>query len=53
MVKFSKVAKKAQKVVNWGAPPGGMVPIGNSGFYKTPTDKPISPTDCNHYPDSL
>ncbi len=31
--------------------PGGMVPIGNSGWYVTP-EEPASPTDCARYPDS-
>jgi hypothetical protein len=53
MVKWSKVGKMANDIVNWGGPPAGMVPIGGSGFYKTPTDKPVSPTDCNAYPDSI
>lgn len=31
--------------------PGGMVPIGDSGWYTTP-EEPASPDDCERYPDS-
>lgn len=31
--------------------PGGMVPIGDSGWYVTP-EEPADPTDCERYPDS-
>ena len=31
--------------------PGGMVPIGDSGWYSTP-DEPADPMDCERYPDS-
>ena len=33
-------------------PQEGLVPLGNSPFYMTPTE-PASPFDCNRYPDSL
>lgn len=32
--------------------PGGMVPIGDSGWYVTP-EEPAAPDDCERYPDSL
>lgn len=32
-------------------PPGGLVPINNTGFYRTP-DEPADPRDCERYPDS-
>lgn len=33
------------------APPAGLSPIGDSGWYATP-DEPADPRDCDRYPDS-
>lgn len=35
----------------FGEPPGGMTPINDTGFYRTP-DEPADPQDCERYPDS-
>lgn len=39
----------------WGDIPEGLVPIGDAGIYVSPhvkEDRPVSPLDCENYPDS-
>lgn len=39
----------------WGELPQGLVPIGDAGIYISPhvkEDEPVSPFDCENYPDS-
>lgn len=39
------------RIPGFREPPGGMEPINNTGFYRTPSE-PADPQDCERYPDS-
>lgn len=56
MVRLNKFLSKAKDAAaayqNAEEPQQGLVPIGNSPFYMTPSE-PADPLDCDRYPDSI
>lgn len=39
-------------IPDFDEPPSGLVPVGDTGLYATPTE-PADPEDCERYPDSI
>lgn len=39
-------------IPEFNEPPGGLIPIGDTGLYRTPSE-PADPEDCERYPNSI